>query len=150
MNSSRSITLFVIVLTSAGMLPFVAASEETEWGHLKGRFTYDGDPPKPKSHSISKDVAEFGHAIDDESLLVNEENGGIANILIYLLPRDSEPLAIHPSYAPTEKSKVELTMKDGRFEPHILLLRTTQTMLQRNRDSVGHNAKIDFLHNTPM
>ncbi len=41
-------------------------------------------------------------------------------------------------------------MRDGRFVPRILLLRTTQTMTHHNRDKVGHNAKIDFFYNPPM
>jgi hypothetical protein len=37
-----------------------------------------------------------------------------------------------------------------RFDPHVLLLRTTQTLVIGNSDKVGHNCKVDTFANTPI
>lgn len=120
-----------------------------EWGTIHGRLVYDGEPPQAKSVRVSKDQDVFGETLPDESLVVNSENGGVANILVYLLPDADQPLRVHPSYEATADAKVELTAKNGRFEPHVLLLRTTQTLVQRNRDRVGHHANISWIQNAP-
>ena len=144
MNGLRYITFSAVAL-----FPLFVFSDDAEWGHLTGRFLYDGDPPPAKTVRVTRDTAAFGDTIHDESLMVNEKNHGIANIIVYLYPKDDE-LPVHPSYALTANSKVELAMQNGRFVPHILLLRTTQTMTLCNKDKVVHNARIDFLRNTPM
>ena len=42
------------------------------FGHLRGRFVYDGDQPEPKPLRITKDIdAFFGLRLFDESLLVH-------------------------------------------------------------------------------
>ncbi len=124
-------------------------AEEVEWGDLQGRFVFDGVPPEPQRLPIDKDRNSFPLPILDESLVVNTKNGGLANVVLYLLPSQEVPLHVHPNYDDDLNSKVELVMQGGRFEPHILLLRTTQTMLQRNKDCVIHNARIDFFNNAP-
>lgn len=137
-------------LVLVALSPFLALADEGAWGHLKGRFVFDGVPPRAKVLPITKDQAALGDSITDESLIVNQKNRGIANVLVFLLPDDSDTLRVHPSYAQTANAKVELAMKDGRFVPHVLLLRTSQILVQHNQDHVGHNARIDFFSNSPM
>ena len=131
------------------MFPLFACSDDLEWGHLTGRFVYKGDPPPVKMHLADKDKAALGDRIPDESLIVNKKNRGIENIIVYLSQKKSDELNVHPSYARSAKSKVEFAMQNGRFVPHVLLLRTSQTMLQRNKDKVGHHAQILLANNTP-
>lgn len=145
MSRWRFITFWLVALS-----PLVAPGDEGKWGHLTGRFVFDGDPPIAKTVQVTKDSEVFGDAIADESLIVNKKNQGIANVLVFLLSDDDDKLLVHPSYARTANAKVEFAMEHGRFEPHVLLLRTSQIMNQRNKDDVGHNAKIDFLSNAPM
>ena len=135
------------------VLVFVALSatpafcEDAGWGHLTGRFTYDGDPPAARTFTILKDKDAFGDKITDESLIVNEKNRGIANIVVYLLPEKNGKLRVHPSYESTANAKVDLAMERGRFAPRILLLRTSQIMRQHNKDYALHNAEIQFRRN---
>jgi hypothetical protein len=139
---------FFVFLIMA-LLPQCARADHKQWGHLSGRFTYDGDPPAVETFRVTRDNAALGDAIEDESLIVHEENRGISNIVVFLLPdRDKERL-VHPSYADAANAKVELATEHGRFTPHILLLRTSQTMIQCNKDKVGHNANIQFFRNSP-
>jgi hypothetical protein len=47
----------------------------------------------------------------------------------------------HESYKATAADVVELNNQGCRFEPHICLLRTTQSLRVKNSDGVGHNTK---------
>lgn len=131
-------------------IPLLATSEDTLWGDLSGRFVFDGAAPPPKTIRIDRDVAELGTSILDESLIVQPKNLGIANVVLYLIPPKQDELPVHPSYEATADAKIPFAMKDGRFDPHILLIRTSQKMLQENKDKVGHNANISFFNNAPM
>jgi hypothetical protein len=126
----------------------LAFGEERPWGTLRGRFVYDGEPPGPGRLPVSKDKDVFGASVLDESLLVNRDNRGIANVVIYLMPNSD--LHVHPSYDATANAKVDLEFVEGRFRPHIVLLRTSQILVQHNRDPVLHNANIAFFQNSPM
>lgn len=141
--------LGMVFLGFLHVAPCTVVAEEIEWGNLSGRFVFDGVPVPPNPLHVDKDANLFPLPIMDESLLINTENRGLANVVLYLVPNQEMPLVIHPAFDTESKSKVNFTMQGGRFEPHILLLRTTQTMVQRNLDSVVHNARIDFLNNSP-
>jgi plastocyanin len=119
------------------------------WGHLKGKFVYDGAPPKAPAVQITKDQAFCGEFdLVDESLLVNAENKGLANVVVALyLKRGAEAPDVHESYADSVSAAVELDNENCRFEPHVTLLRTSQTLHVVNSDQVGHNTKIDTLDN---
>ncbi len=111
-----------------------ALALEDGWGNLSGRFVYAGIPPKQKFIQVTRDEDVFGPTISDQSLIVNTENRGIANVVVYVRPKKGTKLRVHPSYKETEKSKVRMTMSGGLFKPRVLLLRTTQTLEQVNDD----------------
>jgi plastocyanin len=119
------------------------------WGHLKGKFVYDGTAPKAPAVQVTKDqnfCGEFG--LVDENLLVNAENKGLANVVVYLyLRRGATAPEIHESYAESVSTAVNLDNKNCRFEPHVSLVRTSQALHVTNSDQVGHNTKIDTLDN---
>ncbi len=119
------------------------------WGHLKGKFTYDGAAPQASAVQVTKDqdfCGEFG--LVDESLVVNAENAGISNVVISLyLKRGARAPEVHESYAEDASNAVNLDNKNCRFEPHVTVVRTSQTLHVVNSDQVGHNTKIDTLDN---
>jgi hypothetical protein len=93
----------------------------------------------------------------DESLLVNPENKGVRNVVVYLYPATSKrggseqtPLRVHDSYKESAKAEVKLDNLKCRFDPHVVLLRTSQTLLIANSDPIGHNTKIDTFRNEPI
>ncbi|MCH7728799.1 MAG: hypothetical protein IH991_20290, partial [Planctomycetes bacterium] len=134
--------------------PSVTPTPSTDgaWGNLRGRFVYDGIPPTPAKANVNKDADVCGkHNLIKESLLVNKENRGLANVVVYMyVPRGKDQPPVHPSYAQSAKSEVPLNNSKCRFEPHVTLLRTSQTLLISNRDPVGHNTKIDTQVNPPI
>jgi len=122
------------------------------WGDLSATFVYDGEIPKEAPLQITKDVEFCGKfRVIDESLTVNAENKGIPNVFAYLyLGRTDEPPKSHPSYGQTATASVKLDNNCCRFDPHVALLRTSQTLLMSNSDDIGHNCKIDTLTNPPI
>lgn len=123
----------------------ISAAEE--WGNLKARFVYDGMPPERAKIKVDKD-REFFKKLDvrDESLIVGEDRG-LANVLLYLYAPAGTKIPTHPDYAKSADAKVTLDSRDGAFVPHLLALRTTQTLVVRNSDPIGHNAHYQCLVN---
>jgi RNA polymerase sigma factor (sigma-70 family) len=115
-----------------------------DWGDLRGRFVFDGKAPAPKPLDLSRspDREHFaGLGLHEESLLV-DKGGGLANVLVWALDTGGKA---HPDYAKDAKAKVRLTARGGRFEPRILPLRTTQTLVLTNAERVAMN----FAYGTP-
>jgi hypothetical protein len=115
-----------------------------EWGDLRGRFVFDGPAPAPKPIDLRRgpDHERFaGLGLHDESLLV-DKGGGLANVLVYALGTGGKA---HPDYAKDAAAKVRLTARGGRFEPHFLTLRTSQTLLLTNAERVAMNFKYNPL-----
>ncbi len=136
-----------------GMIVLWATVAEAQpWGDLKGRFVYDGEPPTRKPLIVTADV-EFCGAKEllEEHLIVHPDNQGVANVVVWIfLGRGDTPPTIHESYAETAKAEIVLDTVHCRFEPHVSLLRTTQTLILRNSDPIGDNIKIDTLFNPPI
>jgi hypothetical protein len=132
--------------------PSVVKEVGKEWGSLSGTFIYDGEPPQRKNLSITQDMELCGqYEVLDESLVVNQENGGLANAIVFLYQkRAGVSLPIHPSYDATAIAKIPLDNVKCRFDPHVQVLRTSQTLVVGNLDSVGHNTKIDTFNNPPI
>ena len=137
-----------------GSIAVLAAASlmAAEWGHVRGRFAYDGEPPVRKPVTITADKDFCGkHKILDESLVVKPDSKGVANVGIWLYrARGDAKLPVHASYAESAKAVVNLDADGCRFNPHVCLLRTHQTLLIRNRNPIGDSAKIDTLSNPPL
>ena len=135
---------FVLAL---GCLGGSAANAE-EWGDIKGSFVFEGDIPAASKIKVDKDAAVCGvHNLVDESLVVNAENKGIANVILYLyLGKKDTPPAVHESYKETEAAEVTFDNENCEFSPRVALVRTSQTLLIGNKDSVGHNTNLSLIH----
>jgi len=134
---SQTPFIHTFLLMSLVWLSAMGTAPAIEWATLKGRFVYDGEPPEPKVLSPTRDVDFCGkQQIPDESLVINKDNRGIANIILY--PR-KKPTKIHPNYSESDNDKITFDNMACRFEPHVQLLRTTQTLIVGNKDPKGHN-----------
>lgn len=123
-------------------LPLAAGA--AEWGNLKGRFVFEGKAPEPPAINVDKDQAVCAkHKLVVEKLLV-DSSGGLANAIVYL--RDKNP-TVSPAYDASAKDVVTLDNKECHFIPHVVLLRTSQTLDIKNSDPIGHNTKADFINN---
>ncbi|TWU59359.1 hypothetical protein Poly51_21470 [Rubripirellula tenax] len=127
-------------MSSAGQQ---AAAEET--GDLKIRFEYGGEAVKPAPIDVNKDVEFCGkNPLVDERLLVNAENKGIKNVVVYVYTgRGGTDL---PKMDPVKNTHT-LANDQCRFEPHIVITQVGDTLEVTNPDSVGHNANLGFFNN---
>jgi|CXWL01.1.fsa_nt_gi plastocyanin len=135
MRKALALVVVAVSVLGGNLLP------AAEWGDLKATFIFDGTPPAPKRVDITKDPQFCGKFdLVDEELVVNKENKGIANIVAYLYTTNTSPKPpIHPDYAAQAEAKLVLDNKNCRFEPHVVYLTTTQTLVLKNSDQVGHN-----------
>lgn len=135
-------TLLTAVLLVASFT-LTASAEET--GDLKIRFEYGGKLFTPKPIDVNKDVEFCGkHGLVQERLLVNKENNGIKNVVVYVYTgRGGAKL---PKVDPANNTHT-LANQNCRFEPHILITQTGDTLEVTNPDPVGHNANMNFLNN---
>jgi hypothetical protein len=127
-----------------------ASAAAAEWGDLHLRFKYDGEPPEPRTWVADKDVAVCGKTkLFDESLLVDKETRGIANVVVMLLkPVDGE-VPVHELYEKTAKEPAKIVSRNCRFEPHVLVMRTTQPLILDNPDPIGHVPRLELFSNPP-
>ena len=131
---------------STAMISSAAYGEET--GTLKMTFVYGGAPPVPEKVDVNKDQEFCGKVpLLDEKLVVNSENSGLKNVVFYVYTgRGGSKL---PEFAPSSKT-YELANDQCRFEPHVVVLQTGDTLKVTNPDAVGHNANMQFLVNPPQ
>jgi len=123
-------------------------SDVTKWGELRVRFEFTGKlPDPPVAWEALRHNADFVGDVYDESLLVNSDNRGVANVVVWLrTDRDTAP-SIHPSFQKTAPDKVTWSIVGTRFVPHVLSVQTSQTLLINNKDRFGHVPKLDMSDN---
>lgn len=129
--------------TAATIVCSTASAQQT--GTLKARFVFGGMPPAAEPIDPNTDAQFCGkHNLSDESLVVNKENNGIRNVVLY----------VHTGRGGSKLPKMELANKTHelandkcRFDPHIVLARAGDTLKVTNPDPVGHNANISFFRN---
>jgi hypothetical protein len=131
-----------IAILSVALL-LTSSTIAAEWGTLKGRFVLDGTAPQPIALTITQDkpVCCEKECPTDDSLLV-DANKGIANVVLYVRTEVGDKIAVHPDYVKDAEAKVELDNSKCMFSPHVSTIRTSQTLVVKNTDPVGHNTNI--------
>lgn len=124
-----------------------AAPAADTWGNLTGKFVYDGPSPSAARLAITKDEQVCGkHGLHDESLELGSGNG-LKHVVIFLADKKA---AVHPDYEAAAKDTVKFDNDHCRFEPHILPLRTSQTLEIHNSDPLSHNSNLTPLGDSPF
>jgi hypothetical protein len=139
-----------LVCVSSIVVACSAMAAEPQFGQLKMRFVFGGNPPKPREIRIDKDeavCAKDGRAFDD-SLMVNEQNGGLANVVVWMAVEKGQRLPEeHADHIAAAKKEVKLDAAKCRFVPHVSLLRTHQKLRMGNSDPVSHNSRVNIIVN---
>lgn len=125
----------------------VSSLRGEEWGNLKIKFVYDGQPPKMNELKVDKDVQVCAMPKKFEEKLVVSSSGGLRDVLMFISPEGDKKVPVHPSYNDSAQSEVRIDNDKCRFEPRVVVVRTSQTLVIGNKDSVGHNSKVDFSAN---
>jgi len=115
---------------------------------LRMRFVYDGAPPTPQPIVVDRDKEVCGEfRLVDERLLVNPENQGIQNIVVYLATgRGATEIAKVP---PSNQERV-LTAEHCRFHPRVIVAQAGDTLAFNSKSEVGHNLTISFFRNPAL
>ncbi len=142
---------------STGIIGFAAAvcswgaAVGAEWGDVTGKVLLRGPVPEVaplviKGDAAVKDPVCRGHDVPDESLLVDAESRGIANVFVFL---KRAPREVHPDLQASAKREVVFDQKGCRFLPHVMVVRTDQTVLVKSDDPTNHNTHTSPFFNTP-
>ncbi len=105
------------------------------WGTLRGKFVFDGPAPAAQEIDTSKDPMCSKHKVFDEQLVVSPE-GGLANVVVYCRTKD---VKVNPSLMADANGKVVLDNNGCRFEPRVLPMLVSQTLVIKNSDQTNHN-----------
>ncbi|MEL6107210.1 MAG: methylamine utilization protein [Planctomycetota bacterium] len=143
MNQSIRFVSLAFALVVAAFSLSSTASAET--GTLRVTFKYKGTPPAAGKLDPTNDKAFCGKKdIPDESLIVNKENNGLKNVMVYVYTGRGGTKLPEMELEPTVH---ELANKDCRFDPHIVIAKVGDTVRVTNPDQVGHNANFAFFKN---
>jgi len=142
--------IIVFVASAVLAIPAMCAVAADEWGDLTLRFVFDGDPPKPKVILVDKDRAVCKQGdIKSESVLVGEEDHGVANVVMWLERMEHDAaMPIHPDYEKSAKAEVTLTVKNCRYEPHVTLVRSSQTLVLKVLDPIAYGFRAELPRGT--
>ncbi|HEY2840909.1 MAG TPA: hypothetical protein VGJ26_17260 [Pirellulales bacterium] len=110
-----------------------------EWGNLKGRFVFEGPLPVPAKVDTTKEPLCKAHDVHEEKLIVDKDNKGIKDVVIFCRTKE---VKVKPELLKDAKGEVVLDNKGCRFEPHVLPILITQTLVVKNSDPFSHNSKI--------
>ncbi len=139
-------TAQVVLMATTATSLFATAeirAADPGWGRLKGQFVYNGDPPAREMLTITKDIEVCSKTPPmSEALLVDSQTHGLANVILWLDPSANTTVPVHPSYAATATKKIVLDNSGCRFEPHVCVMRPTQTLVIGNKDEVDHSAAV--------
>lgn len=148
----------VLCLTAALSVPDAQADEPQpaagakaaaeHYGDLVGQYVFDGTPPK-LAPLVAAGAVRAGAPlgpVPNEKLIVDPKTKGIANILVYLVKVPT----VHPSLATSAKPEVVLDEVGFCFVPHVLFLRTDQSLRVKSADPAAHQPHSLPLRNIPF
>jgi hypothetical protein len=121
----------------AAIFGMAASISAQDGATIKGKFIYDGNPPKPEELDCKKEPACCLNKLFSQSLVVSKDKE-IANVFVYVRTK----LPVPPELANAHKEPVLLDNKNCVFEPHAVGLVKGQKLIIGNSDTVGHNSNI--------
>jgi hypothetical protein len=144
-------SIAVGAITAASGVAF-AKDDKNLWGNLTATFVYDGEPPEPIRLRVDKDEGVAKGPIFSRDLVVDAKSKGIGFVCIWLHVQSKSPVPkIHPDYAEAAKKPVTITFSGLQLEPHIVSVRTGQTLIIDNLDPLGHNpSEAPSAKNSPL
>lgn len=130
------------------LLLLLSEASHAQWGDLKLQFVVEGDVPPPGELPVNKEqeiCLKDGKKLFNESLIVGKK-GELANVVVWL-EEPEKKVPVHDDYAAQAEAKVTWKISGCRFEPRVVAVRTTQTLLFENLDPTGHNPRVALSQN---
>jgi plastocyanin len=119
-----------------------------QWATVKGRVVFPGKKEIPKREKLDvtqdKQHCLKDGPILDESVIVNEKNRGIQNVVVWLRPLDKEVKEfaegeIHPDDAKRRPAEVVIDQPCCMFVKRVTAARVGDTIVVKNPAPVPHN-----------
>jgi hypothetical protein len=112
-------------------------AEVPEWGTIRGQIFVSGVPPQlpPKANAEGLCPALD---VPDDSLIIDPVTGGLSYAVVYLR---QQPVLVHPDLAPVPHRPVQQVIKDCRFTPHVVFVRTGQPLDILLSDPIPHHVR---------
>lgn len=129
------------------------ADADEGWGTLKGQVVVTGDVPEnpvePIDDHPDKSICLVDGELPRDDNIVVGDSGGLRDVYVMMYTKGKGADApIHESYsADDEAEQVSIDNVNCRFVPHALFVKTGQSVLLKNSDSVGHNCHITTFNN---
>lgn len=138
---SRAVRLIasVMILGAVPVRPHGSAvcAAERATGRLAGAILFDGDPPKTAPLVKAGSAPVCGpDAIPSERLVVDTKTKGIRNVLVWMRSKPDGYIPAKPKAA-----QVRVDQDGCRFRPHVVVVRTDQTVRVASSDACVHNIR---------
>jgi len=140
---------------TAATSPTTAAPVKAEgWGKsLKGQVVFGGNAPA-QENLVDKGKAEKDPTvcakdapIKSERLVVNGENKGVKNVLVYI----PKPTAVNEeAKSAAASATVDFDQAKCVFEPHVLAVMSGGKIVLKSSDPVNHNVNAKLKSNSPF
>lgn len=125
------------------------------YGDISGQILFDGEAPVPKVLFKQDDGrvkdAEIcaAHDMKANDLLVDPKTKGIANVFVYIYPRNikRQGIKIHPDERQTPTVPLVVNVVNCRFTPHAVVARTGQKVVVKSADTCSHHPHPYLLRN---
>ena len=134
------------VLLAIAAFAMASTANAAEWGSVKGRFVLDGPPPVLPPLNLGTDAVCHEPGPKNEVVMV-DDNGGLANVVVYIRVGRGKKLDVHPDYAASLSEPAVLDNHGCSFVPHVVLVRTGQQFVIKNSDPTGHNTNAKLQKN---
>lgn len=125
------------------------SAADGDWVTVKGQVVFPADKKLPERAKLNvtqdKDHCLSKGDILDESVIINAQNKGIKNVVVFLRPDDEKPASefpkdkIHPDDAKRKAAEVMIDQPCCMFVNRVTLARVGDTIVVKNSAPVAHN-----------
>lgn len=136
-------TGLICLLGLMALTPVVLRADEL-WGTVQGQVVVDGLVPILPPRAAAEDLCP-SDAVPDDSLIVDARTGGLCYVAVFVKSRPSQ---IHPDLLSPPQKVVTQHIRNCRFVPHMLVLRTGQQLRVDSQDPLPHLARFAGFNNT--
>jgi hypothetical protein len=141
--------LLLAALGTVSFIPGAPAADDKadDWGTLKGQVVFDGDKlPVTEELKVEKDQEHclMNGKLFNDKWVINKENKGVRNVLIWLVPDPAsglKKLPIHKDLQEIKDKEVTIDQPCCMFVPHVTALRQGQELVAKNSAPVAHNIR---------
>ena len=142
LNRLSIVIAMLLIISPSGIAQEANTKTTTRTGDLRMTFKLKGDLPEPKPIEVPAACGKLD--MFDETLIINDDNKGIMNVVIYAY-RGGDKNSLQKF--PPRNRKLNLACSDCRFVPRVTLARAGDTLTIENMDPIGYNTNFDFFRN---